>query len=166
MPAAELPSAFPADSASVMLRGAVGAIEAIASAPDAKHARKGSAIICHPHPHPLQGGTMHNKVVTMIERSLRELGLATVIFNFRGVGASAGVFDQGNGETADADAVASWGAARWPGRYERILLDDAGVTVILDGAHNPEGALTLRDLVAAENPSGDPSHRKTPLRPL
>jgi dihydrofolate synthase / folylpolyglutamate synthase len=50
-------------------------------------------------------------------------------------------------------------AARWPGRYERILLDGAGVTVILDGAHNPEGALTLRDLVAAENPSGAPSHR-------
>ncbi len=56
-------------------------------------------------------------------------------------------------------AFAGLTTARWPGRYERILLDGPGVTVILDGAHNPEGALTLRDLVAAENPSGDPSRR-------
>jgi dihydrofolate synthase/folylpolyglutamate synthase len=49
--------------------------------------------------------------------------------------------------------------ARWPGRYERILLDGPSVTVILDCAHNPEGALSLRELVAAENPSGDPSRR-------
>lgn len=49
--------------------------------------------------------------------------------------------------------------ARWPGRYERIRIDASQVTVILDGAHNPDGALTLRELVAAENPSGDPSRR-------
>lgn len=91
---------------SVTLRGGAGAIEAIASAPDAADARRGTAIICHPHP--LQGGTMHNKVVTMIERSLRELGLATVIFNFRGVGASAGSFDEGRGESDDVLAIAAW----------------------------------------------------------
>jgi hypothetical protein len=51
---------------------------------------------------------MHNKVVTMIERSLRELGLATVIFNFRGVGASEGAFDDGRGETEDVLAIAEW----------------------------------------------------------
>jgi uncharacterized protein len=115
MSATELPSAFPSDSANVTLRGAAGAIEAIASAPDANDARKGTAIICHPHP--LQGGTMHNKVVTMIERSLRELGLATIIFNFRGVGASEGTFDDGRGETDDVLAIAEWA--------QRVRPDDA-----------------------------------------
>ncbi|HEX3895773.1 MAG TPA: alpha/beta fold hydrolase [Rudaea sp.] len=115
MSAAELPSVFPAESANVTLRGPAGAIEAIASAPDAKHARKGMVIVCHPHP--LQGGTMHNKVVTMIERSLRELGLATVIFNFRGVGASGGTFDDGRGETDDVLAIAEW--------VQRVRPDDA-----------------------------------------
>jgi len=49
--------------------------------------------------------------------------------------------------------------ARWPGRYERLHLDAPQVTVILDGAHNPDGALALAELIAAENPSGDPAHR-------
>jgi alpha/beta superfamily hydrolase len=51
---------------------------------------------------------MHNKVVTMLERSLRESGLATVVFNFRGVGASQGTYDDGRGETDDLLAVAAW----------------------------------------------------------
>ena len=59
---------------------------------------------------------MDNKEVTTVARALQETGMPTLRFNFRGVGASAGVFDNGLGETADADAVASWGAARWPGR--------------------------------------------------
>ena len=59
---------------------------------------------------------MDNKVVTTIGRALRDTGIPTLRFNFRGVGASAGTFDRGIGETADADAAASWGAGRWPGR--------------------------------------------------
>jgi alpha/beta superfamily hydrolase len=72
------------------------------------------ALICHPHP--LMGGTMDNKVVTTIGRAMRANGVPTLRFNFRGVGESAGAFDQGMGETADADAAASWGSLRWPGR--------------------------------------------------
>lgn len=49
--------------------------------------------------------------------------------------------------------------ARWPGRYERLHLDGPQITVILDGAHNPDGALALAELVALENPSGDPARR-------
>jgi hypothetical protein len=64
------------------------------------------AVICHPNP--VQGGTMHNKVVTMVERSLRESGLDTVRFNFRGTGASEGSYDEGNGESEDLAAVAAW----------------------------------------------------------
>jgi alpha/beta superfamily hydrolase len=64
----------------------------------------------------LFGGTMDNKVVTTLARALQEVGIATLRFNFRGVGASAGTFDDGKGETADAAAVAAHGAQRWPGR--------------------------------------------------
>jgi alpha/beta superfamily hydrolase len=64
----------------------------------------------------LYGGTMDNKVVTTVARALQESGIPTLRFNFRGVGASAGAFDRGSGETDDADAVAAWGAGRWPGR--------------------------------------------------
>jgi len=59
---------------------------------------------------------MENKVVTTLARALRDAGVATLRFNFRGVGGSAGAYDQGAGEIADADAVASWGAQHWPGK--------------------------------------------------
>ena len=57
---------------------------------------------------------MHNKVVTTLARSFNELGLPALRFNFRGVGASAGVHDDGRGEVADALAVVASGRARWP----------------------------------------------------
>jgi len=96
----------------VSIAGQAGALEAIAEDPGAES--PSYAVICHPHP--LYGGTMDNKVVTTVARALQETGMPTLRFNFRGVGASAGEFDQGAGETADADAVGEWGAARWPGR--------------------------------------------------
>jgi alpha/beta superfamily hydrolase len=90
----------------LLLPGPAGVLEAATALPAPADARRGTAIICHPHSQ--QGGTMHNKVVTIIERSLRELGLATVTFNFRSVGASTGTFDDGNGETDDVLAIAAW----------------------------------------------------------
>ncbi len=97
---------------SLFIEGQAGALEAIVE----ETAVPGSSygIVCHPHP--LFGGTMDNKVVTTVARALHETGIPTVRFNFRGVGASAGEYDQGVGETTDADAVATWGARRWPGR--------------------------------------------------
>ena len=94
------------------IEGQAGGLEAIVE--DTGLVNPSYAVLCHPHP--LKGGTMDNKVVTTVARALRETGIPTVRFNFRGVGASAGVFDQGAGETADADAAASWGDRRWPGR--------------------------------------------------
>jgi alpha/beta superfamily hydrolase len=87
-------------------------IDAVAPPVGAAQANR-YAVICHPHP--LYGGTMDNKIVTTLARALREVGIPSLRFNFRGVGASEGAFDQGNGETADAAAVAAYGAARWPG---------------------------------------------------
>jgi uncharacterized protein len=98
--------------ARLSLKGQAGALEAILEDPGVPGSSY--AVICHPHP--LFGGTMENKVVTTVARALRETGIPTLRFNFRGVGASEGAFDQGVGETADADIVASWGAERWPGR--------------------------------------------------
>ena len=100
------PAEFPAASTSLILPGPAGAIEAAVDVPVAAEARAGVAIVCHPHPQ--HGGTMHNKVVTMVARSLRESGLATVVFNFRGVGASQGTYDDGRGETDDLLAIAAW----------------------------------------------------------
>jgi uncharacterized protein len=59
------------------------------------------------HPHPLHGGSMGNKVITTMARAARDVGLPCVAFNFRGAGASEGVWDHGDGEVFDALAVAS-----------------------------------------------------------
>ena len=81
--------------------GPAGALEVVCNVPDAPLA--GIALIAHPHP--LQGGTLDNKVVQTLAKSFFALGYAAVRFNFRGVGGSAGAFDEGRGETDDALAV-------------------------------------------------------------
>ena len=70
------------------------------------------ALACHPHPR--YGGTMHNKVVHRLASTLHALGGAVLRFNFRGVGASAGAFDQGVGELEDARAALAFLRARHP----------------------------------------------------
>jgi len=100
------PDRFPEQASSFALEGPAGKLESVSDVAVPEEARRGTAIICHPHP--LQGGTMHNKVVTMVERSLRESGLDTLRFNFRGTGESEGTYDHGNGEGDDLAAVAAW----------------------------------------------------------
>lgn len=100
------PETFPSRTTELRLTGPAGVIEAAVDVPEPQLARAGTAILCHPHP--LHGGSMHNKVVVMLERSLRELGLHTLRFNFRSVGASEGEYDDGRGETLDLLAVAEW----------------------------------------------------------
>ncbi len=94
------------------IEGQAGALEAIIEGPGIEG--PSYALVCHPHP--LFGGTMDNKVVTTAARALQATGMPTIRFNFRGVGASAGIFDQGIGELDDAEAVAGWAERRWPGR--------------------------------------------------
>jgi alpha/beta superfamily hydrolase len=65
---------------------------------------RGLAVICHPHPQ--HGGTMDNKVVSTLARAFVQCGWRAVRFNFRGIGGSAGVWDEGRGEIDDALAVA------------------------------------------------------------
>ncbi len=104
--AATVPDRFPEEAGTLLLPGPAGQLELAVDLAERDSARTGVAVICHPHPQ--HGGTMRNKVVTMLERSLRESGLDTVRFNFRGVGNSEGEYDEGRGETVDLDAVASW----------------------------------------------------------
>ncbi|MBB6243591.1 alpha/beta fold hydrolase [Rhodanobacter sp. MP1X3] len=100
------PDRFPDQAASFMLDGPTGKLETITDVAESACARRGVAVICHPNP--VQGGTMHNKVVTMAERALRESGLDTVRFNFRGTGNSPGEYDNGKGEGDDLAAVVAW----------------------------------------------------------
>lgn len=103
---------FPAQSAALTLKGPAGALEALVERPAVEQERRAVAVIGHPHPP--DGGTMHNKVVGTIARALSDLGIASVRFNFRGVGASAGSYDRGRGETLDFLAVAQWAQAQRP----------------------------------------------------
>ncbi|HEX4024256.1 MAG TPA: alpha/beta hydrolase [Steroidobacteraceae bacterium] len=95
----------------LVIPGPAGAIEALLEEPVPARP-DGFAVICHPHP--LHGGTMQNKVVHTLARVFQELGLPTLRFNYRGVGASAGGYDNGRGETEDALAVIAYGQRRWP----------------------------------------------------
>jgi len=99
-------AAFPDSAGTVLIAGPAGALEVAVDLPEAHEARRGLAVVCHPNPP--DGGTMHNKVVTMAARALTESGLTVVRFNFRGVGQSEGAFYNGRGEVLDLMAVAAW----------------------------------------------------------
>ena len=95
------------------ISGPAGRIEAALDLPDADAVPQPVlAIVCHPLP--TEGGSMHNKVVTMTARALRESGITTLRFNFRGVGQSEGAFDDGQGELDDLRAVAAWARTAHP----------------------------------------------------
>lgn len=95
----------------LVLQGGAGAIEALRDAP-ASGAPQGIAVLAHPHP--LFGGSMHNKVVQTLARAFVQCGYVAVRFNFRGVGESAGVHDAGQGELADLLAVVRQVAPQGP----------------------------------------------------
>lgn len=96
---------------SFFVDGPAGRLEAILEEPD-NGAPREAALVCHPHP--LHGGTMHNKVVYRLARGLRRSGCAVLRFNFRGVNLSAGVHDDGRGEVDDARACLSELRSRYP----------------------------------------------------
>ena len=90
---------------SVQIAGPAGPLEALLEEPEPLSANA-FAVVCHPHP--LHGGTMQNKVVHTIARACQVEGMPTVRFNFRGVGASAGSYDEGRGELQDTLAAIAW----------------------------------------------------------
>jgi uncharacterized protein len=94
---------------SLFLEGEAGRLEALLNlgSPGASYA----CLVCHPHP--LFGGTMHNKVVFQAMKALNGFGFPVLRFNFRGVGSSAGKHDEGQGETADVRAALDYLSARF-----------------------------------------------------
>jgi alpha/beta superfamily hydrolase len=89
-----------------------GRLEAILKAP--KGESKGVGLVCHPHP--LGGGTMHNKVVFRAAAGLVDAGLITLRFNFRGVGASSGEHDEIDGAKEDVRDALNYLAQQYPGQ--------------------------------------------------
>ena len=88
-----------------VIDGPAGDLEALLEAPQ-DHEPTGCAVVCHPHP--VHGGTMQNKVAHTLARSFVGVGFAALRFNFRGVGQSAGAFDEGRGEVEDVLAAVAW----------------------------------------------------------
>ncbi len=100
--------------------GPVGELQIVIDFPVSHVAPSGIAVIAHPHPQ--MGGTLHNKVVHILAKTLAQRGYIAVRFNFRGVGQSAGEYDYGGGEVDDYLAVLVWAAAF----FERTRLWVAG----------------------------------------
>ena len=92
--------------------GPAGTLEMLYRSPGG--APRGAVLICHPHPQ--FGGTLHSRVVFHLARAFHQVGYATLRFNFRGVGLSAGRYDGGVGELEDARAALEHLAGRHPGQ--------------------------------------------------
>ena len=87
------------------MTGPAGSIEAVVDAPELAPGVAARGVVVIAHPHPLFGGTMDNKVVQTLARAFVQCGWQAVRFNFRGVGATEGVYDEGRGELQDLLAV-------------------------------------------------------------
>jgi alpha/beta superfamily hydrolase len=98
---------------SLSITGPAGRLEALLWTTPASHPRL-VAVVCHPHP--LFGGTIHNKVAYHAAKALHERNVPVLRFNFRGVGLSEGVHDKGRGEQDDVRAVVDYLAGEFPER--------------------------------------------------
>ena len=97
------------------IAGPAGALEVALNLSEAhsdEGKQRGIALVAHPHP--LQGGTLDNKVAQTLAKTFVALGYVSVRFNFRGVGKSEGAFDEGVGETDDALAALAFARSRFP----------------------------------------------------
>jgi alpha/beta superfamily hydrolase len=112
-----------------------GQLEAILKEPRDVPA-KGVALVLHPHP--LGGGTMHNKVVFRAAAALNDAGLTTLRINFRGVGQSSGVHDFGNGELEDVKAGLDYLAQNYPGQSITVCGFSFGARMGMEVGSNVE----------------------------
>lgn len=144
------------------IAGPAGAIECAIDEP--ADMPRGLAVICHPHPQ--AGGTLDNKVVQTLARAFAQLGLRSVRFNFRGIGASEGAWDGGRGEVEDALAVIAayrHGAEAEAGLALPLVLAgfSFGGYVAAEAARRlPEGAKAARLVLVA------PSTQKEQVPPV
>lgn len=132
-------------SGNTFFEGPGGRIEAIIKEPSAPVTR--AAIVCHPHP--LFGGTMHNKVVFRIARAFQDAGFAVLRFNFRGAGQSEGEHDDGLGEQDDLRAAIEFIEEKYPRAEVWLAGFSFGSSVMLRAAACDE---RIRAFVAAGVP--------------
>jgi alpha/beta superfamily hydrolase len=128
-----------------------GRLEAILKEPREDEGGVGAArgLALALHPHPLGGGTMHNKVVFRAASALSEAGLVTLRINFRGVGRSTGEHDEGRGEVEDALAAVDYLTGRYPGKPLTLCGFSFGSRVGMEvGIHDGR----VRDLISIGTP--------------
>lgn len=103
---------FPETIQTLLIDGPAGKLELLVEWPKQVSDTQAVGVVCHPHP--LYEGTMHNKVVYTLAKVYQKLGMPTVRFNFRGVGASEGEYAEAVGESEDLLAVIDWALAGLP----------------------------------------------------
>ena len=143
----------------LVIPGPAGAIEALLEPPlpsaaaPVPPAPAAFAVLCHAHP--LHGGTMQHKVLHTLAQVFRELGMPALRFNYRGVGTSAGSYDNGRGETQDALAVIAYGRSRWPGATPALAGFSFGAMVALRAAISITPALLVTVAPAVGRPDSN-----------
>jgi len=136
---------------SLFLAGPTGKLEAMLEEPEHQEPVE-AALVCHPHP--LHGGTMHNKVVYRLARGLRNSGCVVLRFNFRGVNLSEGEYDHGVGEVQDALTGLAELRVRYPGLPVLVAGFSFGSRVALRLAKNDA---SLTRAIAVGFPSKHPN---------
>ena len=136
---------------SFFLAGPTGKLEAMLEEPEHQEPVE-AALVCHPHP--LHGGTMHNKVVYRLARGLRNSGCVVLRFNFRGVNLSEGEYDHGVGEVQDALTGLAELRVRYPGLPVLVAGFSFGSRVALRLAKNDA---SLTRAIAVGFPSKHPN---------
>ncbi len=142
------------------LAGPAGPLEALLDEPapppgaSSDPERQPRAAVVFAHPHPQHGGTMHTKAVFQGAKGLTRIGCAVLRFNFRGVGGSAGTFDDGAGEQADFTAAIDAMAARYPGVAIWAAGFSFGAWVALEvGAEDPRVSVLIGIAPPVSKPS-------------
>jgi alpha/beta superfamily hydrolase len=128
---------------SLWLNGPAGKLEALLEEPEHQEPHM-AAVVCHPHP--LYGGTMHNKVIYRLARGLRRAGIVALRFNFRGVGRSEGEHAHMTGEIEDARAALEYLRGRYPGLPYALAGFSFGSRVIMRLGCESAGARFLMAL--------------------
>lgn len=137
--AQDLPT--PGESKTVLIPGAAGHIESLITAPRTTASPAGFAVICHPHP--LFGGALSNKVTYQLASCALKAGLYAARFNFRGVGKSSGLHDEGRGETEDTLTVVEWMREALPGAELLLMGFSFGAFVSIKAAERAKPRLQV-----------------------